>query len=142
MRGMRKTVMLLVLVAALLALGAGAALASAGSTSGMQGAKMLANQRIQCTGVPCVGTGTSDLIFERIGNGKKDRILLRGGDDQVRANAYSRDRDIIKGSSGDDLIYTDDADKRDRIYGGKGNDKCYVTARREAVSGCAKVIVQ
>ena len=136
-------VMLLVLVAALLALGAGAALASAGSAkSGMQGARMLANQRIQCTGVPCVGTGTSDLIFERIGNGKKDRILLRGGDDQVRANAYSRDRDIIKGGSGKDLIYTDDADRRDRIYGGKGGDKCYVTAKREAVSGCETIIVQ
>lgn len=139
---MRKTVMLLFLVAALLALGAGAAFASAGSTKGLVGAKMLSNQRIQCTGVPCVGTGTSDLILERIGDGKKDRILLRGGDDQVRANTYNRDRDIIKGSSGNDLIYTDDRDRKDRIYGGKGGDKCYVTAKREAVSGCETIILR
>ena len=140
---MRKTIMLLVLVAALVALGAGAALASAGSTKALEGAKMLANQRIQCTGVPCVGTGTSDLILERIGNGKKDRILMKGGSDQVRANTYNNDRDIIKGGSGNDLIYTNDSDKRDRIYGGKGaGDKCYVTARKEAVSGCETIIVQ
>lgn len=72
----------------------------------------------------------------------RDRILLRGGDDQVRANAYTRDRDVIKGSSGFDLIYVDDGDTRDKIYGGKGRDKCYVDATSEAIQGCSRVIVR
>jgi hypothetical protein len=125
---MRKTMMLLAATATLLVLVAGAALAS--------------NQRIQCTGIPCVASGRSDLVFERMGNGVRDRILLKGGDDQVRANTYGRDRDVIKGHSGDDLIYVDDGDTRDRIYGGRGGDKCYVDARSEVVRGCGRIIVQ
>jgi hypothetical protein len=70
----------------------------------------------------------------------KDRILLKGGDDQVRANAYGNDRDVVRGSSGFDVIYVDDGDSRDRIRGGNG--KCYVDARSEAVTGCSRVIVQ
>jgi hypothetical protein len=125
---MRKTAMLLATMAALLVLVAGAALA--------------ANQRIQCTGIPCTASGRSDLVFERIGNGVRDRILLRGGDDQVRANTYSRDRDVIKGQAGFDLIYVNDGDTRDRVYGGKGRDKCYVDSRSEAVAGCSRIIVR
>ena len=40
------------------------------------------------------------------------------------------------------LIYVDDGDTRDRIFGGKGNDKCYVDARSEVVSGCSVIIRQ
>ena len=100
------------------------------------------NQTIQCTGIPCYATGKDDLVYERQGNRLRDRIILRGGDDQVRANAFTRDKDVIKGSSGYDLIYVDDGDTRDKIYGGKGRDKCYVDARSEAISGCSRVIVQ
>jgi hypothetical protein len=50
-------------------------------------------------------------------------------------------KDVIKGGPGFDLIYVDDGDTRDRIYGGKGRDKCYVDARSEAISGCSRVIV-
>lgn len=144
---MRKMVMLLAATAALLALGVGSALAQEGDTgSGVEGAKVVTdragNQTIQCTGVPCTATGRSDLVLERIGNGLKDRILLRGGDDQVRANTYGNDKDVIKGHDGFDLIYVDDGDTRDRIFGGKGNDKCYVDARSEVVSGCSRIIVQ
>jgi hypothetical protein len=49
---------------------------------------------------------------------------------------------VIKGSSGYDLIYVDVGDTRDKIYGGKGRDKCYVDARSEAIRGCSRVIVQ
>ena len=144
---MRKIVMMLAAVAALLALGAGSVLAQEGGAgSEVEGAKVATdragNQTIQCTGVPCVATGRSDLVFERIGNGKKDRILLKGGSDQVRANTYGNDKDVIKGRDGFDLIYVDDGDTRDRIFGGKGNDKCYVDARSEVVSGCSRIIVQ
>ena len=92
---MRRTILVLASLAALLVLGAGAVFAQEGGqdeSSDVSGAKVTAdkagNQRIQCTGVPCVASGNSDLVFERIGNGKKDRILLRGGSDQVRANTY------------------------------------------------------
>jgi hypothetical protein len=106
------------------------------------GAALAANQVIQCKGVPCFATGKSDLVLERVGTAKMDRILLRAGDDQVRANTYGRDRDIIKGSAGFDLIHVDDGDTRDRISGGKGNDRCFVDARTEAVKGCSAVIVR
>ena len=139
---MRKAMMLLAATAAMLALVVGAALAQEATSSDLQGAELRSNQRIQCTGIPCVATGTSDLVLERIGNGKNDRILLRGGDDQVRANTYTNDRDVIRGSRGGDLIYVDDGDTRDRIFGGRGGDKCFVDARSEAVSGCGRVIVQ
>ena len=139
--------MMLAAVAALLALGAGSVLAQEGNAgSEVEGAKVVTdkagNQTIQCTGVPCTASGSSDLVFERIGNGKNDRILLKGGSDQVRANTYGNDKDVIKGHDGFDLIYVDDGDTRDRIFGGKGNDRCFVDARSEVVSGCSRIIVQ
>ena len=100
------------------------------------------NQIIRCAGIPCYATGKSDLIYERKGNGLNDRILLRGGNDQVRANGYTRDRDVVRGGSGFDLIYVNDGDIHDRISAGPGNDKCYVDAPVEAVSGCSRVIVR
>jgi Ca2+-binding RTX toxin-like protein len=149
---MRRIAMLLAMAVALLALGAGAVFAQVEQpgTAEDEGSGQLegavftgsSNQTIQCTGVPCVATGNDDLIYERVGNRKKDRILLKGGDDQVRANTYGKDKDVIKGHSGFDLIYVDDGDTRDRIFGGKGNDKCYVDARSEVVSGCSVIIVQ
>src|SRR4051812_43946486 len=100
------------------------------------------NQIIQCAGIPCYATGKSDLVKERKGNGLNDRIILRGGNDQVRANGYTRDRDVVRGGSGFDLIYVNDGDTNDRIRGGAGSDKCYVDSRVEVVSGCGKVIVR
>jgi len=105
-------------------------------------AAFAANQIIRCAGIPCVATGNSDLVYERRGNGLNDKIYLKGGSDQVRANGYTRDRDLIYGSKGYDLIYTNDGDTNDRIRGGQGNDKCYVDAPLEAVSGCGAVIVR
>ena len=143
---MRKLAMVLAAVAALLALGAGTVLAQEGNAGPeVEGAKLVTdragNQTIQCTGVPCTASGRSDLVFERQGVGKKDRILLRGGNDEVRANTYGADRDVIKGHDGFDLIYVNDEDTLDRIRGGKGNDRCYVDARKEVVSGCSRIIV-
>jgi hypothetical protein len=140
---MRKTLVLLAATAAMLALVAASALASG---TGVRNATVTTprtgNQTIQCTGIPCYATGKSDLIFERQGNRLRDRILLRDGDDQVRANAYGRDRDVIKGSSGYDLINVNDGDTRDKIFGGRGRDKCYVDATSEAISDCSRIIVQ
>ncbi len=106
------------------------------------GVALAANQIIHCAGQPCTASGDDDLVYERRGNGLNDTIYLKGGDDQVRARAWTRDRDEIYGSSGYDLIYVDDGDTNDRIRGGRGNDKCYVDARVEIVSGCSVVIVR
>ena len=123
---MRRIVMMMALSVALLAVSAGAVFA--------------ANQIIRCAGIPCYATGDHDLVYERVGNRLNDEIYLRGGDDQVRANRYTNDRDKIYGSSGYDLIYVNDGDTHDRIRGGKGNDKCYVDAKIEVVGGCSEII--
>jgi RTX calcium-binding nonapeptide repeat (4 copies) len=54
----------------------------------------------------------------------------------VRADTYRRDKDTIKGGSGFDLIYVSDGDTKDEIFGGKGDDKCFVDARSEVGGGC------
>jgi hypothetical protein len=125
---MRKLTMVLTLVVVMVPLLAAAAYAG--------------NQIIQCAGIPCVATGSSDLVKERIGNRLNDKIYLKGGSDQVRADKYRADRDLIYGGKGYDLIYTNDGDTNDRIRGGAGKDKCYVDSRAEVVSGCSSVIVQ
>jgi hypothetical protein len=73
---MRKLVVLSVVAMVFLALGAGVALAD--------------DARIQCKSVPCYASGDDDLVLERKGNGKQDEIILRGGNDLVRANRYTR----------------------------------------------------
>jgi hypothetical protein len=138
---MRKTIVLMAAVAAMLALVAGTALAQKAAPN-LTGAVLGSNQQLTCQDIPCYATGSSDLVNERIGNGRDDRILLRGGDDRVNANTYGRDRDVIKGHRGYDLIHVDDGDTRDKIYGGKGGDKCYVDSRSEAVSGCGAIRVR
>jgi hypothetical protein len=140
----RKTVMLMAIAVALPALGVSTVFAQeqAGTIEEDGMFVPAQNQVIQCVGVPCTASGNDDLVHERVGNGKKDKILLKGGDDQVRADSYSSDQDTIEGSSGFDLIYVNDGDTRDRILGGKGNDRCIVDARSEAVSGCSRIIVE
>ncbi|MBA2714009.1 MAG: hypothetical protein H0U55_10735 [Rubrobacteraceae bacterium] len=125
---MRKLILVTVLVLMMVPLVAAAAYAG--------------NQIIRCSGIPCIATGQQDLVYERAGNGLNDKIYLKGGSDQVRANGYTRDRDLIYGGKGYDLIYVNDGDTNDRIRGGAGNDKCYVDSRREVVSGCSSVIVR
>jgi hypothetical protein len=125
---MRKLLMVATLVVVMVPLVAAAAYAG--------------NQIVQCSGIPCIATGSQDLVKERIGNRLNDKIYLKGGSDQVRADKYRADRDLIYGGKGYDLIYTSDGDTHDRIRGGAGYDKCYVDSRREVVSGCGRVIVQ
>jgi hypothetical protein len=101
------------------------------------------DQIIQCRSTPCYGSGNNDLIYERIGNRKNDKIILKGGDDRVLANAYTNDRDVIRGGTGFDRINVADGDKRDHAGGGDGGrDYCIVDSRSEAGSGCERVTVQ
>jgi hypothetical protein len=91
---MRKLVVVSVVAMVFLALGAGVALAD--------------DARIQCKSVPCYASGNNDLVLERKGNGKQDEIILRGGNDVVRADRYTDDKDVVEGGLGNDRIYVDD----------------------------------
>ena len=106
-------------------------------------AAFAADQIIQCRSNPCYGSGNYDLVYERVGNHKNDTIYLRGGNDRVQANAYTRDTDVVKGGWGHDKIDVEDNDKRDLAGGGKGgHDWCIVDSRAEVGSGCERVTVQ
>jgi hypothetical protein len=107
-------------------------------------AALAADQLIQCKSIPCYGTGNDDLILERIGNGKPDKIIPRGGHDLVRASKYTNDIDVVKGSAGGyDKLRVDDGDTNDTVGGGKGgHDWCIVDARSELGIGCEKVTVR
>jgi len=95
---MRKLMLVLVLASVLVALAAAAALAAEG-------------QLIQCRNVlPCYGGTGDDRILERIGDGKDDEIVPRGGDDLVLANKYTADTDVVRGGGGFDRINVADGD--------------------------------
>ena len=84
---MRKLIMVSVLALVLVPLLATVALAE--------------GQLIQCRNVlPCYGGTGDDKILERIGDGKDDRIIARGGRDLVLANKYTADTDVVSGGGG------------------------------------------
>lgn len=120
--------MMVALVMVLVPLGAAAAFA--------------ADQIIQCRNSPCYGSGNRDLIYERVGNKKNDKIIMRGGNDKVLANAYTNDRDIVKGGTGFDKINVADGDTRDRAGAGSGRNWCIVDSRAELTPGCSRVTIQ
>ena len=126
---MRKLMIVVALVAVMVPLGAVAAFAH--------------DQLIQCRAIPCYGSGNDDKILERIGNGKSDKIIARGGHDAILANKYGNDIDIVRSGRGMDKINVRDGDPKDRIRAGKGaHDWCIVDARSELGSGCDKVTVR
>jgi hypothetical protein len=99
-------------------------------------------QLIQCRNVlPCTGSKGDDKILERIGDGKPDEIIPKGGDDLVLANKYTNDEDVVKGG-GFDRVNVADGDRLDTANGGRGRDLCIVDARKEAGTSCARVQVQ
>ena len=58
------------------------------------------------------------------------------------ANAYTNDRDAIRGGKGFDRINVADGDRRDRAGGGAGRrDYCIVDVKIEAGPGCNTVFV-
>jgi hypothetical protein len=100
-------------------------------------------QLIQCRNVlPCTGGNGDDKILERIGDGKRDRILPKGGDDLALANKYTNDEDVVTGGGDFDRINVADGDRLDTANGGRGRDLCIVDARREVGTSCARVQVQ
>ena len=123
---MRKLMMVLALVVVMVPVVGAAALA--------------ADQIVQCRSIPCYGSGGDDKILERIGNGKNDKIIARGGHDLIKANGYTNDTDIVRSGRGMDKINVRDGDPHDRIRAGKGaHDWCIVDANSELAGGCERI---
>ena len=95
---------------------------------------------IQCQTVPCVATGAHQVLFERVGDGVRDKMIAQGGHDRLDARAYTNDRDVAKGNGGHDLLRVNDGDAMDGAIGGPGWDTCVVDAAIEAADTCETVV--
>jgi hypothetical protein len=97
---------------------------------------------IQCQGKPpCVATGDHQVLFERVGDGVRDKMIAQGGHDHLDARSYTNDRDVAKGGGGHDVLLVDDGDVMDGAIGGQGsNDTCVVDAAIEAADTCETVV--
>ena len=85
------------------------------------------------------GNNRNNTLFETSGD---DRILGRGGNDVLDANNFGRDEDILRGGSGDDRLFANDGDSEDLLFGGPGFDTCVVDDRSEIGGGCERVLVR
>jgi hypothetical protein len=97
---------------------------------------------IQCQAIPCVATGEHQVLFERVGDGVRDRMIAKGGHDHLDARAYTDDRDVAKGKGGHDLLRLNDGDAMDGAIGGPGYDTCVVDATIEAADTCEQVVIR
>jgi Ca2+-binding RTX toxin-like protein len=79
-----------------------------------------------CKNVPCRGTDNDDVLYERVGNGDRDRIYGERGNDDMSAALYTRDKDRLFGGAHGDRIVVNDNDGRDLANGGRGRDTCYI----------------
>jgi hypothetical protein len=95
---------------------------------------------IQCEDIPCVATGDHQVLFERVGDGVRDKMVAQAGHDHLNAESYTDDRDVAKGGGGHDSLLVDDGDAMDGAMGGPGYDTCVVDAAIEASDTCETVI--
>ena len=95
---------------------------------------------IQCNSAPCIATGNQQVLFERVGDGVRDRMIAQGGHDHLNARAYTDDRDVAKGGGGHDSLMVNDGDTMDGAIGGPGYDTCVVDAAIEAADTCETII--
>ena len=95
---------------------------------------------IQCQDIPCVATGDHQVLFERVGDGVRDRMIAKGGHDHLDARGYTNDRDVAKGGGGHDLLRVNDGDAMDGAIGGPGFDICVVDAAIEAADTCDNIV--
>lgn len=78
-----------------------------------------------CSAIPCDGTDSRDLLYERVGT-KADNISGLDGEDVIDANTFNFDRDRLFGGDRGDKLLANDGDGRDVVKGGAGRDVCYV----------------
>ena len=95
---------------------------------------------IQCDSIPCVATGDSQVLFEQVGDGVRDRMIAKGNHDILRAQNYTNDRDVARGGTGNDRLLVNDGDAKDGAIGGQGSDTCVVDAHIEAADTCERVV--
>jgi len=83
------------------------------------------------------GLGGKDTIVAGPGN---DKIYGGDGNDLLGAEDEQPGEDVLYGGDGNDLILSQDA-QRDKIYAGKGKDKCFYDHKLDYVdSSCEKKI--
>jgi hypothetical protein len=89
------------------------------------------------------GNAGNNYINETCGN---DTLIGRGGNDVLDANNcrpdVGPDVDRLRGNSGNDWLLANDGDTSDRLRGGAGFDTCVVDRRAEVVRGCERVLVR
>jgi Ca2+-binding RTX toxin-like protein len=93
-----------------------------------------------CKNVPCRGTDNDDVLYERVGNGDRDRIYGLKGNDDMSAALYSNDKDRLFGGRHGDRIVVNDGDGRDLAAGGRGRDTCLIDAGDQTRS-CERINV-
>ena len=108
-------------------------------SAGTAFAQQVIGGAIQCQTIPCVATGAHQVLFERVGDGVRDKMIAQGGHDRLDARAYTNDRDVTKSNGGHDLLRVNDGDALDGAIGGPGNDLCVVDAAIEASDTCEAV---
>jgi hypothetical protein len=144
-----KVAKVMIMAAVLLAVAAvavGAQSASAPPSASAVGSPAPTTSK-QCYTVPCHGNASREVIYERIGDGKRDVIRAYGDFDRIHANTYSKDADQAYGFGDNDFIYVNDGDTLDNAGGGPGYDTCYVDSKFEAgpaipIDACERVIVR
>ncbi len=85
------------------------------------------------------GNDNANALFETAGD---DVIRGFGGGDVLDANNFSGDEDVLRGGPGSDRLLANDGDSRDLLVGGSGFDICVVDDRSEIGGGCEKVRVR
>jgi Ca2+-binding RTX toxin-like protein len=85
------------------------------------------------------GNSRDNTLFETPQN---DRMYGYGGQDDLYADDFSGDTDRLYGGPGNDRLLANDGDSRDTVYGGPGFDICVVDDRSEIGGGCEKVRVR
>ncbi len=85
------------------------------------------------------GNEGNNYLNETCGN---DTLFGRSGNDVLDANNCGPDVDRLIGGWGDDWLLANDGDTSDRLRGGPGFDTCVVDSVGEVVSGCERIFVR
>jgi RTX calcium-binding nonapeptide repeat (4 copies) len=121
---MRRTTILVAVVALMVALFASAAYAAATAVYGTNGDDYMVNE----------SSGFAD-----------DRIYALDGDDYINAvlgwSTTSSDTDKLFGGKGDDVLAADDGDGADLLNGGPGDDYCPGT-QGDRFASCEEIVLE